>query len=152
MDAEETEYLNRLIQEYKKEQLHKIAPELENILRECIEEVVYKGYPNPVQWDRQYRLLNHIVTVDEDDGKIFIHENLLGAGYFSAVDGSNQDANLDKFIFEGHRDNKGSGMFHQYPYAENPSFQPGEVFRLAKQRIKEKYPELEIEIVLSTDE
>ncbi len=152
LDAEENAYLDRILADYKKEQLHKIAPDLENIFKECVDEVVYESY-SPVQWDRQYRLLDHIVTVDEDNGTVFLHEDLMGAGYFSTVDGSNQDANLDRFIFESHTNGNAriDNMYNFYPYAENPSFEPGEVFKLAKQKIESKYPELSVKIIMSNE-
>ena len=142
LNAEELAYIDRQIAQYKKKQLHKIAPDLENIFKECVDEVVY-SYDS--DWDRQYRLLDYIVTVDEDNGTIFLHEDLMGAGYFSAVDGSNQDANLDSFIFEGHNDD--SPIQNEYHH-----YEPREVLQLAKQRIEEKYPELNVKIVMSTDE
>ena len=134
--------------------MHKIAPDLENIFRECVDEIVY-SYDS--DWKRNnlrtYSLLNHIITVDEDNGTVFIKEDLSGTNHISAVDGSNQDANLDRFIFESHTNGNAriDNMYNFYPYAENPSFEPGEVFKLAKQKIESKYPELSVKIIMSNE-
>lgn len=143
LDMEELAYLDKQIKQYEKEKMDEIKPDLIEIFKECVQEA-YDSY-QPIVWDRQYRLLNDIVTVDEDNGKVFLHENLSNAGYTSAVDGGNVDNMLDKFIFEGHHD--GSGIDNMYH-----NFEPYPALQLAQQRIKEKYPDLDVQIVLSGQE
>lgn len=151
LDADEQEYLDRQIEEYKKEKFNEIKEDIINIFRQCVEKDVY-SYDS--DWDRLYRLLDHINAEEIEKGGLFVFEDLSNAGYYSAVDKYNVDDRLDSFIFEGHvnQNRKVNNMFTNYPYAENPGFQSGQVLQDAKKMIETKYPELEVTIVTSKSE
>ena len=121
-------------------QLDNIGDEVVKLMKQSVQECIYDYY-QPVEYQRTNMFLDS-VTFHHNwrDGSLFVFSDI-NTGYYSAVDGSDQSMNINKWLEYGHSDG-GTGEYHNY---EGRNF-----LERARELIKNKYPELNVEIV--TDE
>jgi len=139
MDFSDEAYFNELVESSGGSviNLNEIKEKLIVLFKQALDETVYSAY-SPSVYKRTYMLLNSVrVTEDISTGDLYVFSDI-NTGYYSAVDGSDQSMNINKWVEYGHHDG-GTGEYHDYS---------GRGFlERAEELIKNEFPYLNIEIV-----
>lgn len=147
MDLDDEKELQRMWEEYLKEQLPIVKQRCIEIFRRAIDENIYKYYDPHGEnyYHRTYRLLDTIDAKLNNDGSLLVYcdtDNM--PDYWSAVDGRDiPGENVAYWVQWGHDDD--SPLINQYHH-----YTPRNFLQRAQELIQNEYPELDVKIISDT--
>lgn len=136
MDDELKEFEKELEEELKK-YLNNIKEDIKKIFQQAIQDKVYDYYQTNTY--RRSGELRDSVAVEIKNNTIYVYNDVNDMWYESAVDGRNVTNIVPWLVNEGHSDGVGDNQYH--------NFEGRHYLEEAYEKIKKKYPDLDIEIV-----
>lgn len=143
------EVYKKLLQEETALYFKTIKNDLQNILRDVENRMIYQYY-TPTTYRRTGYFLDSVkLNIDEKEGTAFLYNDMNeGSPYISAVDGSPQFIHIPYWLENGHDDGIGineqkENQYHRYEgrhYLEE-----------VKKEIESKYKDLNIKIINEDD-
>ena len=132
------------IESHYKEEMRKISDRVVQLMQEAIQETIYDvSDPFITMWERTNDFKNSVDVRYEEDGSLIVYINTDKLNYFSYVDYKKTDKEISGILpwllEEGHSGNYGSGLYRKYPARH--------YLELAQEKIKQEFPELEIQII-----